>query len=155
MFSQFTLQDLGSLGEFVGALGVVISLVYLARQMNQNTTSVRAASFNSMTENSIRLLEPSFPDFLVPRQIEGTLPLDLGPTAGKLLVLSLHEVLESRSCQTPGYTGFSSECATMVVLERDGPELGRRPGRLTLSAPRAGTYYPWGNHTLGPEAEGT
>jgi hypothetical protein len=62
VFSQFTLQDLGSLGEFVGAMGVVISLVYLARQMSQNTTSVRAASFNSMTENSIRLLEPSFRD---------------------------------------------------------------------------------------------
>ena len=62
MFSQFTLQDLGSLGEFVGALGVVISLIYLARQMIQNTTSVRAASFNSMTENSIRLLGNTFPD---------------------------------------------------------------------------------------------
>ncbi len=62
MFSQFTLQDLGSLGEFVGALGVVISLIYLAQQMRQNTTSVRAASFNSMTENSIRLLEPAFRD---------------------------------------------------------------------------------------------
>ena len=62
MFSQFTLQDLGNLGEFVGALGVVISLIYLARQMRQNTTSARAASFNSMTENSIRLLEGIFPD---------------------------------------------------------------------------------------------
>jgi len=62
VFSQFTLQDLGSLGEFVGALGVVISLIYLARQMIQNTTSVRAASFNSMTENSIRLLEDVFPN---------------------------------------------------------------------------------------------
>ena len=62
MFSQFTFQDLGALGEFVGALGVVTSLIYLARQMSQNTFSVRAASFNSMTENSIRLLEPSFKD---------------------------------------------------------------------------------------------
>jgi hypothetical protein len=61
VFSQFTLQDLGSLGEFVGALGVVISLAYLARQLRQNTTSVRAASFNSMTENSLRLLENVFP----------------------------------------------------------------------------------------------
>lgn len=60
MFSQFSLQDLGSLGEFVGALGVVISLIYLAQQMRQNTTSVRAASFNSMTQNSLRLLEHSF-----------------------------------------------------------------------------------------------
>ena len=69
MFTQFTLQDLGSLGEFVGAIGVVVSLIYLARQMHQNTISVRAASFNSMTENSIRLLEHSlgdgdFADFL-------------------------------------------------------------------------------------------
>jgi hypothetical protein len=62
VLSQFTLQDLGSLGEFVGALGVVVSLVYLAQQMRQNTTSVRAASFNSMTENSIRILEHAFID---------------------------------------------------------------------------------------------
>ena len=62
MLSQFTLQDLGNLGEFVGALGVVFSLIYLARQMRQNTTTVRAAAFNSMTENSIRLLENTFPN---------------------------------------------------------------------------------------------
>lgn len=56
------LQDLGNIGEFVGALGVVVSLVYLARQMIQNTDSVRAASFNSMVQNSIRLLEHAFRD---------------------------------------------------------------------------------------------
>jgi hypothetical protein len=55
-------QDLGNIGEFVGALGVVVSLVYLARQMIQNTDSVRAASFNSMVQNSIRLLEHAFRD---------------------------------------------------------------------------------------------
>lgn len=57
-----TLQALGNLGEFIGALGVVISLVYLAGQMSQNTTSVRAASFNSMVQNSIQLLEHAFVD---------------------------------------------------------------------------------------------
>jgi len=57
-----TLQALGNLGEFVGAIGVVISLVYLARQTMQNTASVRAASFNSMIQNSIRLLEHAFRD---------------------------------------------------------------------------------------------
>ena len=56
------LQNLGNIGEFVGAVGVVVSLVYLARQMIQNTVSVRAASFNSMVQNSIRLLEHSFRD---------------------------------------------------------------------------------------------
>jgi hypothetical protein len=56
------LQNLGNLGEFVGAIGVVVSLVYLARQLLQNTHSVRAASFNSMVQNSIRLAEHSFRD---------------------------------------------------------------------------------------------
>jgi len=32
-----TLQDLGSLGELIGAIGVVISLVYIALQVRQNT----------------------------------------------------------------------------------------------------------------------
>ncbi len=62
MLTQFTLQDLGNLGEFVGAMGVVISLVYLAKQMQQNTTSVRAASFNSMAQNSMNLLQHAFID---------------------------------------------------------------------------------------------
>jgi len=56
------LQDLGNLGEFVGAIGVVVSLVYLARQMIHNTKAVRAASFNSMVQNSLSLLEHSFRD---------------------------------------------------------------------------------------------
>lgn len=56
------LQALGNLGEFIGAVGVVVSLVYLALQLRQNTKSVRAASFNSMVQNSIRLLEHGFID---------------------------------------------------------------------------------------------
>jgi len=56
------LQNLGNLGEFVGAIGVVISLIYLGRQLVQNTQSVRAASFNSMVQNSIRLSEHAFRD---------------------------------------------------------------------------------------------
>ena len=56
------LQTLGNIGEFVGAIGVVVSLVYLAQQMKQYTRSVRAASYNSMVQNSIGLLEHSFRD---------------------------------------------------------------------------------------------
>jgi hypothetical protein len=32
-----TLQDLGSIGEVVGALAVVVTLIYLAKQIKQNT----------------------------------------------------------------------------------------------------------------------
>ena len=57
-----SLQSLGNIGEFVGAIGVVVSLVYLAQQMKQYTRSVRAASYNSMVQNSMALLEHSFRD---------------------------------------------------------------------------------------------
>ena len=63
------LDILGNLGEFIGALGVVLSLLLVVRQLRlgheqtrRNTRSVRAATFNSMVENSIRLLEHVFRD---------------------------------------------------------------------------------------------
>lgn len=59
---MLSLQALGNIGEFVSAIAVVISLIYLARQTIYNTQSVQAASFNSMVQNSIRLLEHSFRD---------------------------------------------------------------------------------------------
>jgi hypothetical protein len=38
-----TIQDLGSIGELVAAIATVATLAYLAIQIRQNTTSVRAA----------------------------------------------------------------------------------------------------------------
>ena len=53
-----SLEDLGNIGDFVGAIGVVLSLVYLAvqirqnsRQVEQNTRSVRSASFHVAHES--------------------------------------------------------------------------------------------------------
>jgi len=39
-----TLQDLGSVGEFVAAIATIVTLAYLALQIRQNTKSVRATS---------------------------------------------------------------------------------------------------------------
>ncbi len=39
-----TIQDLGSIGEFVAALATLATLLYLAIQIRQNTASVRSAS---------------------------------------------------------------------------------------------------------------
>lgn len=47
-----TLQDLGSLGEFVGALVLVASLAYVALQIRQNTRSLRTASFQALMQSS-------------------------------------------------------------------------------------------------------
>ncbi len=50
-----TLEDLGNLGELVGALAVVISLIYLAAQIRQNTVQMRENS-----EISRLLLQENF-----------------------------------------------------------------------------------------------
>lgn len=39
-----TLQDLGALGEVVGAVAVVLTLLYVAAQIRQNTRSLRSAT---------------------------------------------------------------------------------------------------------------
>jgi hypothetical protein len=52
-----TLEDLGNLGEFVGAIGVVTSLLYLAVQIRQNTRSVRASTHHAsvVAGNAVQL----------------------------------------------------------------------------------------------------
>ena len=46
------LQDLGSLGDIVGALAVVVSLLYLATQIRQNTQVVRASSYEDVARGT-------------------------------------------------------------------------------------------------------
>ena len=52
-----TLQDLGNVGEFLGAVAVLVSLIYLALQIRQNTTTVRAGTSAAISESLARLLE--------------------------------------------------------------------------------------------------
>ena len=44
-------QMLGNFGEFVGAIGVVITLAYLAVQIRQNTRATHAASHQAITDS--------------------------------------------------------------------------------------------------------
>jgi hypothetical protein len=52
-----TLIELGSLGEFIGAIGVVASLAYLALQIRHNTRSVRSSMHQDMVESTLRVAE--------------------------------------------------------------------------------------------------
>ena len=45
-----SLQDLGNIGEFIGAVGVVASLIYLALQIRQNTKTVRRTAHISAVD---------------------------------------------------------------------------------------------------------
>jgi hypothetical protein len=50
-----SLEDLGNIGEFVAAVGVIISLIYLAVQIRQNTRSLRAGAFQQYRQQSAEL----------------------------------------------------------------------------------------------------
>ena len=52
-----TLTELGSLGEFISGLAVVVTLVYLAIQIRHNTRAVRSSMHQDMIESSSRIAE--------------------------------------------------------------------------------------------------
>lgn len=52
-----TLNELGSLGEFISGLAVVVTLVYLAIQIRHNTRSVRSSMHQDMIESTLRIAE--------------------------------------------------------------------------------------------------
>ena len=62
-----TLEDLANLGEFIGAFAVVVSLIYLAIQIRQNTAQIRESSQVSrllLQENFVSGQETLFRSFL-------------------------------------------------------------------------------------------
>lgn len=46
-----TISELGSLGEFVGSLAVVVTLVYLITQLRQTTRAIRAAATQALDQS--------------------------------------------------------------------------------------------------------
>jgi hypothetical protein len=56
MDHQAFAQLLGNYGEFLGAIAVVVTLVYLAAQIRQNTKSAQAASRDSISRSTIDIL---------------------------------------------------------------------------------------------------
>ncbi|HEX9813616.1 MAG TPA: hypothetical protein VGB31_01565 [Myxococcota bacterium] len=52
-----TIIELGSLGEFIGAIAVVVSLAYLALQVRHNTRAVRSSMHQEMVESTLRIAE--------------------------------------------------------------------------------------------------
>lgn len=54
-----TLDQLGNLGEFFGAIGVVISFVFLAIQIRHNAKATRGTGSGNSTRNTGRVSEES------------------------------------------------------------------------------------------------
>jgi hypothetical protein len=52
-----SLEDLGNIGEFVAAVAVVVSLIYLAVQIRQNTKTMRTSTYQAVLDYSSRFNE--------------------------------------------------------------------------------------------------
>ena len=103
-----TLSDLGNLGEFIGAIAVVLSLLYLAVQIRQNTRSVRGATYQALVSHAAEMNSSLFG--------EGTVPEIF--LKGRADLSTLSEV-ECFRFQILVYQVFQS-FETMYLLNRDG-----------------------------------
>ena len=55
---------LGNIGDFLGSIGVIVSLVYLAVQIRQNTRSILSHAFGQKTDSeAVAHLIHSYPCF--------------------------------------------------------------------------------------------
>ena len=57
-----SLEDLGNIGELVAAIGVIISLIYLAVQIRHGSVSVRATMFLASSTNQAEMTAHVFQD---------------------------------------------------------------------------------------------
>jgi len=48
-------EAVGAVGELLGAIGVIVSLLYLATQIRQNTQSIRANTYQDFTRESAEI----------------------------------------------------------------------------------------------------
>ncbi len=71
------------------------------------------------------------PNFLVEREKLGTIPQGLVPSNGKMLVLSVRDLTDPDLICGTGNWGPT--CASMILIEQEGLEPGRLPGRLELN----------------------
>ncbi len=46
-----TLQDIGAIGEAIGGIAVIFTLLYLSMQIRQNTKAIRSNSFHGVTDS--------------------------------------------------------------------------------------------------------
>ena len=58
--ADMTLAELGAIGELIGGIGVVVTLIYLAVQIHQNTKQQRFTSASSLWEGLSRAYDPAY-----------------------------------------------------------------------------------------------
>ena len=105
---EVTIQDLGSIGEFVAAIATLATLAYLALQIRRNTQSVHAATHQALVSHAAEINSSLFGEGSVPEMF----------LKGRADPSTLSEVERFRF-QILVYQVFQS-FETMYLLNRDG-----------------------------------
>ena len=59
---ELSIQDWGAIGEILGAIGVIATLIYLAKQIRTNTKTTQGATANAILRDARELLRVPFSD---------------------------------------------------------------------------------------------
>jgi len=117
---DWTIQDLGALGELIGAIGVIVTLIYLAYQIRQNTVqlaqNILAARAAAVSASNRALRETRRHIYTCPETAEiyslgNDNPHELGKVQKmryRLMMMNITEVMLEIYTQT-STTGFSPE----------------------------------------------
>jgi len=95
-----TITELGALGEFVGAIGVVITLIYLAIQIRQNTRAMEESRRLALAQ-TYQLRADALQDMLV----RAANSEHVGPILAKLTEAGYPEDIGSLDQLSPGERG--------------------------------------------------
>ena len=125
-------EAIGAVGEIVGALAVLVTLVYLAMQIRQNTKSVQAAAVDSANSQVSRIREVIFADADVAnmyrRGNEDPASLSEDDTIRYRLLIHNIMLALSNSITQASVSGLS-ESMTQVELPILGRVVGTAGGR--------------------------
>jgi len=77
------IESLGNIGDFIGGFGVVVTVIYLAYQIRQNTASTRSATYQSVVADVS----------------EWTLQLGLNPESARIYVTGIEDLDDLTSAE--------------------------------------------------------
>ncbi len=121
------LEALGNLGDFLGGIAVIITIVYLAVQVRQNTAALRAQSRQEIVESYRSFNRPFISDATVaPIWHEGlrSFPNQEEPGRSRFVALLVDQILhfqaalalhESASLDDETFRAYRDHCAALLA----------------------------------------
>ena len=138
------LDDLGNIGDFLGGMGVVVTLAYLAVQIRKNTQSVRSAALPSVSSSISEFMDKIAQDPALTKLwfdgLSGMISLSEADTHRfNLLLMSLHRRWESAFHQSRAGMLESASWSGMregltFVFSSPGAQAWWKGARALLSA---------------------